>query len=398
MGSSIRCCLLILLAVTAAVAADAETYWIAAVAHNSGVGDSTWRSDVGVLNLCESDAVVEMLLHSDDGVFRESFVVPAGEQRIFQDVVALLASGNHAGALELRSDLGVTVTSRTYNQTPLGTYGQSIDGITAADGLAAGAVVYLQQLKEDTGARTNIGVLNMGGSTAEVAVTLFDRLGSAVGTFELEIPPGETVQDNRPYRRRFSRTDIVGGFASVEVLSGDAVFSYGSVVDNETDDPTTILAEPAAACPADIAAELGAIEGLTVTELETEHEGYRYFELHYQQPADHDNPTGDQFQQYMTLLHRSYDAPLVLRTLGYHNNRADRKAELTQLLSANQLVVEHRFFSASTPASGDLDLLNIRQAAADHHRIVEALRPVYTGAWINTGHSKGGLTAFFHRR
>ena len=277
MGSSIRCCLLILLVVTAAVVADAETYWIAAVAHNSGVGDSTWRSDVGVLNLCESDAVVEMLLHSDDAVFRESFVVPAGEQRIFQDVVALLASGNHAGALELRSDLGVTVTSRTYNQTPLGTYGQSIDGITAADGLAAGAVVYLQQLSEDVGARTNIGALNMGGTAAEVAVTLFDRLGSQVGTFELEIPPGETVQDNRPYRRRFSRTDIVGGVARVEVLSGDAVFPYGSVVANETDAPTTILSQPAAECGADIAGELGAMEGLTVPEIATEHEGYRYF-------------------------------------------------------------------------------------------------------------------------
>jgi hypothetical protein len=381
-----------------AVVADAETHWIAAVAHNSGVGDSAWRTDVGVLNLCDSDAVVEMLLHTDGGVFTESFVIPAGEQQIFPDVVTWLTSGNHMGALELRSDVGVTVTSRTYNQTPLGTYGQAIDGITTADGLAVGAVVYLQQLSEDAGARANVGALNMGGTTAEVAVTLFDRLGSQVGTFELEIPPGETVQDNRPYRRRFSRTDIVGGFASVEVVSGDGVFPYGSVVDNETDDPTTILARPAAACPADIAAELGAIEGLIVTELPTEHEGYRYFELLFQQPADHDEPAGEQFQQYATLLHRSYDAPMVLRTLGCHNTRADRKAELTELLSANQIVVEHRFFSGSTPASGDLGLLNIRQAAADHHRIVAALRPLYTGTWINTGHSKGGMTAFFHRR
>jgi hypothetical protein len=362
------------------------------------VGDSTWRTDVGVLNLCESEAVVEMLLHSDGAVYRESFVIPAGEQRIVPDVVTWLTSGNHAGALELRSDVAVTVTSRTYNQTPLGTYGQAIDGITAEEGLTAGAVVYLQQLSEDVGARTNVGTLNMGGSPAQVAVTLYDRLGSPVGTFELEIPPGETVQDNRPYRRRFSRTDIVGGFARVEVLSGDAVFPYGSVVDNETDDPTTILSQPAAECGADIAGELGAIEGLTVTEIATEHEGYRYFELHFQQPADHENPTGEQFQQYITLLHRSYDAPMVLRTLGYHNTRGDRKAELTELLSANQLVVEHRFFSDSTPASRNLDLLNIRQAAADHHRIVEAFKPIYTGKWINTGHSKGGKTAFFHRR
>jgi hypothetical protein len=398
MGKWIRCCLLILLTATVAVVADAETTWIAAVAHNTGVGDSTWRSDVAVLNLCDADAVVEMLLHTDGSVFAESFVVPAGEQRIFPDVVTWLTSGNHVGALELRSNVGVTVTSRTYNQTPLGTYGQSIDGITGADGLPGGSVVYLQQLREDSVARTNIGVLNMGGATADLTVTLFDRLGAEVGSFEIEVPAGETVQANRPYQRRFSRTDIVGGFARIEVVSADGVYPYGSVVDNETDDPTTILARPQATCPADIAADLAAIEGLTVTELETEHEGYRYFELHFQQPADHEDPSGEQFQQYVTLLHRSHDAPMVLRTLGYHNTRGDRKAELTGLLSANQLVVEHRFFSSSTPASGNLDLLNIRQAAADHHRIVQALRPIYTGAWINTGHSKGGMTAFFHRR
>ena len=398
MAGFLRRCLLILVTAVAAVVADAETYWVAAVAHNTGVGDSNWRTDVAVLNLCDTDAVVEILLHTGSGVFGDSFVVPAGQQQIFQDVVASLASGNRAGALELRSNVGVTVTSRTYNLTALGTYGQSIDAVTAEEGLPADAVVYLQQLREDAASRTNVGVLNMGGTAAEVTVTLFDRLGAEVGSFGIVARPGETVQVNRPYQRRFGRTDIVGGFAKIEVESGSGVYPYGSVVDNVTDDPTTILAKALPACPTDIVDRLGDIDGLTVTELPTDHEGYRYFELHFRQPADHDAPAGERFQQYITLLHRSYDAPMVLRTLGYHNTRGDRKAELTELLSANQLVVEHRFFSGSTPASGDLDLLNIQQAATDHHRIVEAFKPIYSGTWINTGHSKGGMTAFFHRR
>ena len=32
------------------------------------------------------------------------------------------------------------------------------------------------------------------------------------------------------------------------------------------------------------------------------------------------------------------------------------------------------------------------------HRIVEALKPIYGEAWINTGYSKGGMTAVYHRR
>jgi hypothetical protein len=390
--------LLVSLMVTAAAAASAETNWIAAVAHTTGVGSSLWRTDAAVLNLCDAEAVVEMLLHTDAGTFRESYTIPAGQQQIFPDVVALLADGNHTGALELRSNVGVTVTTRTYNQATEGTYGQGIDGVTTVDGLAAGDSAYLQQLKEDTAARTNIGVLNMGGAMATVTITLFDRLGGEVGSFDVVVEPGRTLQDNRPYRDRFGRSDIVGGYARITVDIGGGVFPYGSVVDSGTGDPTTILPRAGGECPADIADRLAEIDGLEVLERPTVHDGYRYFELHLEQPANHDAPDGERFEQFITLLHRSYDAPMVLRTLGYHNTRRDRKHELTEMLGSNQLVVEHRFFDDSTPSSGDWGLLDIRQAAADHHRIVEAFRPIYDGPWVSTGHSKGGMTAVFHRR
>jgi hypothetical protein len=43
-------------------------------------------------------------------------------------------------------------------------------------------------------------------------------------------------------------------------------------------------------------------------------------------------------------------------------------------------------------------LLNIEHAAADHHRVVEAFRPIYTGAFISTGQRKGGMASVYHRR
>jgi hypothetical protein len=390
--------LIVLLSILIPVVAIAETIWVPAVAHVPGVGTSRWRTDVGVLNLCSSDAVVEIRLHTGDGLFSETFTIPAGEQQIFPDVVTLLTSGDTSGALELRSNVGVTVTSRTYNQAATGTFGMGLDGVGAEAGLDQGGVAFLQQLGEDPDFRTNIGALNMGGSAATVGIALFERNGALVGEYQLEVPAGETVQDDRPYRRRFGRREIVGGYARVTVDSGSGIYPYATVIDNESDDPTAVLSMPAGDCPADIADRLRAIEGMTVTELDTDHDGYRYFELRYRQPADHDEPDGEQFSQFMTLLHRSHDAPMILRTLGYQHRLQDRKAELTAMLGANQLVVEHRFFDGSTPSSGDWELLDILQAAADHHRIVAAMKPLYTGAWINTGHSKGGMTAVFHRR
>ena len=47
---------------------------------------------------------------------------------------------------------------------------------------------------------------------------------------------------------------------------------------------------------------------------------------------------------------------------------------LTNLLDANQIMVEHRYFGKSVPDSLDWNYLNIKQSAADHHRIADPIR------------------------
>ena len=149
----------------------------------------------------------------------------------------------------------------------------------------------------------------------------------------------------------------------------------------------------------DIADRLAAIEGMTVTELPDAEEGYRAFMLNFDQPADHNHPTGERFEQRMLLMHLDTEAPMVFHTHGYSLWTFPFTTGFPYPMAANELRVEHRFFQDSRPASGDWSLLTIEQAAADHHRIVEAIRPIYdTGSWISTGASKGGMTATYHRR
>jgi hypothetical protein len=54
----------------------------------------------------------------------------------------------------------------------------------------------------------------------------------------------------------------------------------------------------------------------SVTELATEHPGYRRFDLRLTQPVDHTDPGGTSFTQQMTLFHRDADAPMVLLSTG----------------------------------------------------------------------------------
>lgn len=67
-----------------------------------------------------------------------------------------------AGALEVQSNGGLTVSWRTYSLADEGTFVQSLDGVTSAEGLDQGAAVFLQQLGEDSTFRANISALNTG--------------------------------------------------------------------------------------------------------------------------------------------------------------------------------------------------------------------------------------------
>nr|WP_225937347.1 S28 family serine protease [Myxococcus sp. RHSTA-1-4] len=148
----------------------------------------------------------------------------------------------------------------------------------------------------------------------------------------------------------------------------------------------------------DILARLQSIPGLTVVgEVASPFPGTRFFRLYFEQPADHRRPEGERFQMRATLLHRSVDAPVVLYSGGYGLGGFPSEYEPTRLLGANQLSLEHRFFGSSRPDSNDWKLLDIRQAAGDYHRIIQAFKPLYTGRWLTTGGSKGGMAAVYHR-
>jgi len=150
---------------------------------------------------------------------------------------------------------------------------------------------------------------------------------------------------------------------------------------------------------ADIGDQLRAIPGLTVvSESATPPAGYRFFLLTYRQPVDHRQPGGQQFEQRFQLLHKATDRPMILHTTGYNMRTTAFRSEPTRLVDGNQISVEQRFFEPSRPAPADWDDLNIWQAATDHHRIVAALKPVYSAKWISTGASKGGMTSVYHRR
>lgn len=106
------------------------------------------------------------------------------------------------------------------------------------------------------------------------------------------------------------------------------------------------------------------------------------------------------FDQRVFVMHVGFDRPTVLVTEGYGADYASSpryREELSRLLDANLIVVEHRYFSKSTPQPRVWKYLNADLAMNDVHIVRELFRDIYPGKWIDTGISKGGQTALMYR-
>jgi len=120
------------------------------------------------------------------------------------------------------------------------------------------------------------------------------------------------------------------------------------------------------------------------------------YELKVKQPLDHFDPSKGFFYQKAFLNHKAFDRPTVINTAGYSKTK-NNILEITYLLNANQIAVEHRFFGESLPDSLDYTYLNLKQATADLHHINQLIKNIYTGKWVSSGISKGGVTTIFYR-
>ena len=144
---------------------------------------------------------------------------------------------------------------------------------------------------------------------------------------------------------------------------------------------------------------LNLIDGISAKIIDDQNSDFHsMYELQIEQPVDHFDSKSEKFTQKVYLSHKDYVRPMVMYLNGYTAGSNSYTTEATGILEANQLHVEHRFFSQSRPESIPWNLLTIQQSAYDHHRIVELLKRIYKEPWVSTGISKGGMATIFHKR
>lgn len=241
---------------------------IPAVAHSSGV-NSQWRSDVRITNTA-SQTIRYVLSFTQTGTDatvdgkKTEIEIKPNQTVALDDIVRNwygLGSLNDgaSGVLEIvpqsstgsmppeALQLATAASSRTYNVTSTGTFGQYIPAIPFSSFIGKSeesqriSRLSLQQISQTSTYRTNIGLVEGAGQPAEVKLTFFDGDGDQVHTRNVTLKPGEQQQINQILAT--AGVTLEDGRMEVEVLSDSGrVTAYASTVDNRTGDPILVPA------------------------------------------------------------------------------------------------------------------------------------------------------------
>ncbi|HEV7919842.1 MAG TPA: hypothetical protein VGR02_03525, partial [Thermoanaerobaculia bacterium] len=239
---------------------------IPAVAHAAGVNGSLFESDIRLTNL--SPQTMKYLLNftpsAVDGTTSGSSMTvqvdPGGTMALDDILASFFGSGSggtsSTGMLEIRPlasssttsiaspTLGIkkvtVASSRTYNFTDNGTFGQYIPAIPFSQFIGKGAgILSMQQIAQSSLYRTNFGLVEGSGEPADVVLRVFNNHGDLLQSIPVSLLAGE----HRPLNALLATYGITleEGRVEVEVTSGSGkVTAYASAIDNRTNDPLLI--------------------------------------------------------------------------------------------------------------------------------------------------------------
>lgn len=216
---------------------------IAAAARSAGAEGTTWVTDVALHNAGGADATANLFwlprdLDNSGATAVQVTVLAASSVRLDDIVANLFGVDPGLGAILVGSDLPLEVSSRTYNLTAEGTYGQYIPGISLDRANSSGDRPVLLQLSHNDGYRTNLGFANLGSDQLDLTVDLHRGDGSPLGTTTVTLDPFASHQLDGLLR---DWQPVDDAYAIVSSNSDDARFlTYASVVDCVSGDPIYI--------------------------------------------------------------------------------------------------------------------------------------------------------------
>jgi len=224
---------------------------VSVATYGGGVGGTSWRTELNLFNAGSQGASISLVFlptAGGDVVSRSLYLAPRQLATYANALADLFDIPSGAGALGIEAtSAGTTadlrVSSRTFTTGQLGTYGQAVPQVEAED---LEKTLYITGMATNASYRTNVGLVNRGGSAMSATLTLYARNGQALSTKTISIPANSFQQS--PLAAYFP--EVNGGSQDgltmrIVAASNAAISGYASVVDNLSQDPIYMQARPA---------------------------------------------------------------------------------------------------------------------------------------------------------
>jgi hypothetical protein len=229
---------------------SAATSFIPAAALAAGLEGSFFRTDIDLNNVGSTDLTYELLwlprgADNSEAVHSDTFSLAPGAgvryANVLDEVFGL--EPDQIGALAVEaSGIDLLAMSRTYNLPSAkvaGTFGQELAGIPADRMIASGVKKRIIFLNENDDVRANVGCQNGSEQTVRVFIELFNSEGDSLEVKTMDLAPWSNNQITRVFR---NYSPVEAGYVDVWTnTEGASIYCYGSVLDNLTSDPTTVL-------------------------------------------------------------------------------------------------------------------------------------------------------------
>lgn len=241
-----------------------DTYVIPAAANVPGAFGTRWMTQFSVFNPQSYKLRIAVVFVPTGGGagLDATFDVPANAVAFSDNVLHDLFNLGGTGALLVAAfpedNPGVEnsvvaraflVTTDTFNNSPGGTFGQTIPGVWAglmdfqSDGITA--IAHGIRNIPRQGWRANVGAVNLGRNNVRLRVSVYDIDGNTIlSKAPFDIPPMGHFQDGLPVQVDRGAVE----FFLEDVSQQAVVFPYVSVIDALSGDPTyfspTLLATP----------------------------------------------------------------------------------------------------------------------------------------------------------
>lgn len=224
------------------VAVNAATIIVPAAGTGPGASGSQWQSELTIHNAAPRAATVAVTFHQGKSVLGPvNVTLQARETASIADVVKTrfgVAAGTGALAIEAedRTARSLAITSRTFNTSAAGEFGQDIPAVDVTNAARAGDLAALPAPSEAGTNRFNFGLYAV--EATNVTWEVVRANGSMAATKNAAYAAGEHVQYGFGVSTFLGATPADNDTVVARVTSGKAIF-YGSII-NATGDPTFV--------------------------------------------------------------------------------------------------------------------------------------------------------------